>query len=83
VDLKFDPNSNPPAYVSEDQNTRIEKGESVRMRLIGTRVDATEIVRRIIFFRLKRVDSVSMLTSHPSFFLFQHSLRLEQFETII
>ncbi|KAI8854532.1 RNA polymerase Rpb7 [Chytridium lagenaria] len=38
--LKFDPNSNPPAYFGEGQN---RKRETVRMRIVGTRVDATEI----------------------------------------
>lgn len=46
--LRFDANANPPAYVGEqeyDQNgARIEKGETVRIRIVGTRIDATEIV---------------------------------------
>ncbi|KAJ3134850.1 DNA-directed RNA polymerase II subunit [Irineochytrium annulatum] len=44
--LKFNPNANPPAYVGEGQevdNTKIEKGETVRIRIVGTRVEATEI----------------------------------------
>ncbi|KAJ3410772.1 DNA-directed RNA polymerase II subunit [Chytridiales sp. JEL 0842] len=44
--LKFDPNSNPPAYAGEGQDfqdQRIEKGEAVRMRIVGTAVDAMEI----------------------------------------
>ncbi len=63
--LKFDANSNPPAYVGDaglvnflfflnvskegSGETRLEKGESVRMRIIGTRVDATQIVSFIVF----------------------------------
>ncbi|KAJ1340211.1 hypothetical protein BSLG_005204 [Batrachochytrium salamandrivorans] len=47
--LKFDSNSNPPAYVGEGQefgeaSLRVEKGATVRLRIVGTRVDATEIV---------------------------------------
>ncbi|KAJ3206405.1 DNA-directed RNA polymerase II subunit [Entophlyctis luteolus] len=44
--LRFDPNSNPPAYSGETQDMqliKIEKGESLRIRILGTRVDATEI----------------------------------------
>ncbi|KAJ1531284.1 DNA-directed RNA polymerase II subunit, partial [Cladochytrium tenue] len=44
--LKFEPNTNPPAYIGEGQelqDTRIEKNETVRIRLVGTRLDATEI----------------------------------------
>jgi len=39
--LRFDPNSNPPSYASDDQI--IEKNTRVRLKIVGTRVDATEI----------------------------------------
>jgi len=39
--MKFDPNANPPCFASEDQV--IEKGTKVRLKIVGTRVDATEI----------------------------------------
>ncbi|KAJ3274895.1 DNA-directed RNA polymerase II subunit [Terramyces sp. JEL0728] len=46
--LQFDPNSNPAAYVGKgeefgDAGVRIEKGEAVRIRISGTRVEATAI----------------------------------------
>ena len=44
--MKFDPNANPPAYAGESEDTqdsKVEKGECVRLRIIGTRIDATEI----------------------------------------
>ncbi|KAI0030626.1 hypothetical protein K488DRAFT_79534 [Vararia minispora EC-137] len=40
-DLRFDHNANPPAFASEDQT--IEKGTKIRLKIVGTRVDATEI----------------------------------------
>ncbi|KAH9971032.1 hypothetical protein BGW80DRAFT_1475052 [Lactifluus volemus] len=40
-DLKFDPSSNPPSYTSQDQV--IENNTKIRIKIIGTRVDATEI----------------------------------------
>ncbi|KAG1897165.1 RNA polymerase Rpb7 [Suillus fuscotomentosus] len=40
-DMKFDPTSNPPSFASEDQI--IEKNTRVRLKIVGTRVDATEI----------------------------------------
>jgi len=40
-DMKYDPTSNPPSFASEDQI--IEKGTKVRLKIVGTRVDATEI----------------------------------------
>ncbi|KAF8919440.1 hypothetical protein BDZ89DRAFT_991085 [Hymenopellis radicata] len=39
--MKFDPNSNPPSFASDDQI--IEKTTLVRLKIVGTRVDATEI----------------------------------------
>ncbi|OZJ01992.1 hypothetical protein BZG36_04692, partial [Bifiguratus adelaidae] len=40
-DFKFDPNGNPPSYQSDDQT--IQKDVHVRLKIVGTRVDATEI----------------------------------------
>ncbi|KAG8933724.1 DNA-directed RNA polymerase II subunit [Tulasnella sp. 417] len=40
-EMKFDPNSNPPSYASQDQI--IERDTHVRLKIVGTRVDATEI----------------------------------------
>ncbi|KAI9320664.1 hypothetical protein BX666DRAFT_1875280 [Dichotomocladium elegans] len=40
-DMHFDPNGNPPSYSSEDQT--IQKDVQVRIKLVGTRIDATEI----------------------------------------
>ncbi|KAI0041828.1 hypothetical protein FA95DRAFT_1548271 [Auriscalpium vulgare] len=40
-DLKFDHASNPPSFTSADQV--IEKNTKVRLKIVGTRVDATEI----------------------------------------
>ncbi|KAJ3718390.1 RNA polymerase Rpb7 [Lentinula raphanica] len=40
-DMKFEPNSNPPSFASEQQI--IEKDTKIRLKIVGTRVDATEI----------------------------------------
>ncbi|KZW00712.1 hypothetical protein EXIGLDRAFT_720950 [Exidia glandulosa HHB12029] len=40
-DMRFDPNSNPPSFASDEQI--IEKNTHVRLKIVGTRVDATEI----------------------------------------
>ncbi|KAF8194706.1 hypothetical protein BJ912DRAFT_959180 [Pholiota molesta] len=40
-DMRFDPNSNPPSFASDEQI--IEKNTRVRLKIVGTRVDATEI----------------------------------------
>ncbi|KAH8550378.1 RNA polymerase Rpb7 [Umbelopsis sp. PMI_123] len=40
-DMRFDPNGNPPCYQSEDQI--IQKDIHVRLKIVGTRIDATEI----------------------------------------
>lgn len=41
-DMKYDPNANPPNYSGDDQV--IEKGAKVRLKIVGIRTDATEIV---------------------------------------
>ncbi|CAO3671547.1 unnamed protein product [Umbelopsis vinacea] len=41
TDMRFDPNGNPPCYQSEDQI--IQKDIHVRLKIVGTRIDATEI----------------------------------------
>ncbi|EPX71505.1 DNA-directed RNA polymerase complex II subunit Rpb7 [Schizosaccharomyces osmophilus] len=40
-DMRFDPAANPPNYSGEDQV--IERGSNVRLKIVGTRTDATEI----------------------------------------
>ncbi|KAJ2498553.1 DNA-directed RNA polymerase II subunit [Coemansia sp. RSA 1972] len=40
-DMKIDMNTNPPSFHSDDQ--KIEKGTLVRIKLIGTNIDATKI----------------------------------------
>jgi hypothetical protein len=52
--MKFDPNSQPPTFASD--NEIIEKGSKVRIQLVGTRVEAAEMVSAIEF-------SVTSLTS--------------------
>lgn len=43
-EFTFDPNVTAPCYVGEEGiNQRIAKDELVRLRIIGTRIDATEI----------------------------------------
>eukprot|EP00158_Paraphelidium_tribonemae_P000351 Partr_v1_DN21738_c0_g1_i1_m7602 putative RNA polymerase II len=42
-DMEFDSNSNPPCYQTDDQTVKLEKDEWVRVKIVGTRVDATEI----------------------------------------
>ena len=72
-DMRFDPNSNPPSFASDDQVRYlvshnhgeltypetaqiIEKNTRVRLKIVGTRVDATEIVRRL-FHRASSLTS--------------------------
>lgn len=55
LDLQFDPNSNPPAFVSEDQSTRIRKSSAVRLRVVGLKIEARHIVSEFQFlFNISR-----------------------------
>ncbi|GAA5912345.1 DNA-directed RNA polymerase II subunit RPB7 [Sporobolomyces salmoneus] len=42
-DFSFDPNANPPCFTSNEDVLKIEKGTKIRLKIVGTRVDATEI----------------------------------------
>ncbi|CAG8565776.1 3632_t:CDS:2, partial [Ambispora gerdemannii] len=41
TDMKFNPYINPPAF--SDENNTIEKGSNCRIKIVGTRFDATDI----------------------------------------
>ncbi|KAL8276815.1 hypothetical protein RQP46_010746 [Phenoliferia psychrophenolica] len=43
ADFSFDPNANPPCFASTEDTLKIEKGTKIRLKIVGTRVDATEI----------------------------------------
>ncbi|KAH8926654.1 hypothetical protein BT69DRAFT_1214975 [Atractiella rhizophila] len=45
-DLKFDPNSNPPCYSSEEDTQTIAVNTKVRLKIVGVRIDATEITEQ-------------------------------------
>lgn len=42
-ELEFDPNLTPPCYRTADSETLIQTGDPIRLRVIGTRVDANDI----------------------------------------
>jgi len=43
ADMAFDPQATPTCFVSDDGNVKIEKDCEVRLKVVGTRVDANEI----------------------------------------
>ncbi|GAA6023566.1 hypothetical protein JCM10207_005716 [Rhodosporidiobolus poonsookiae] len=42
-DFAFDPNANPPCFSSTEDTMLIQKSTKIRLKIVGTRVDATEI----------------------------------------
>lgn len=42
-DLEFDPNSNPSCYKSRDEEVVIKVDDEIRVKIVGTRVDAADI----------------------------------------
>ncbi|CAH3173668.1 unnamed protein product, partial [Porites evermanni] len=42
-DMEFDPNSNPPCYKTQDEDIVIQQDDEIRLRIVGTRVDANDI----------------------------------------
>lgn len=43
-DMQFCPNGNPPCYKSKDEDVVISSEDKIRLKIVGTRVDATGIV---------------------------------------
>lgn len=42
--MQFCPNGNPPCYKSQDEDVVITAEDKIRLKIVGTRVDATGIV---------------------------------------
>ena len=43
ADMTFDPNSNPPCYKTKDEDMVIHQDDEIRLKIVGTRVDASDI----------------------------------------
>ncbi|XP_023319602.1 DNA-directed RNA polymerase II subunit RPB7 [Eurytemora carolleeae] len=43
VDMTFDPNSNPACYKTADEDMVIQQDDEIRLKIVGTRVDASDI----------------------------------------
>lgn len=43
ADMVFDASSNPPAYKTDDEDVVIAQDDEIRLKIVGTRVDATDI----------------------------------------
>ena len=63
-DFKFSA-SEEPAFVSTDEAVRVQAGAEVRLRIVGARMDATEIVRSYLLGKLNR----QILDEFPDFFI--------------
>jgi len=42
-DMEFDPDSNPPCYKTKEEDMVIQQDDEIRLKIVGTRVDANEI----------------------------------------
>ncbi|XP_059350891.1 DNA-directed RNA polymerase II subunit RPB7 isoform X2 [Daphnia carinata] len=42
-DMQFDPNSTPPCYKTQDEDVVIQQDDEIRIKIVGLRVDATDI----------------------------------------
>lgn len=43
--MEFCPNVNPPCYKSKQEDSVIQEEDVIRLKIVGTRVDASGIVR--------------------------------------
>lgn len=44
--MQFCPNGNPPCYKSQEEDVVIAAEDKIRLKIVGTRVDATGIVSK-------------------------------------
>ncbi len=43
-EMEFDPAGQPPCYKSKDEDIMIKQDDEIRLKIVGTRVDASGIV---------------------------------------
>ena len=43
ADMSFDSNSNPPCYKTSEDDVVIQEDDAIRVKIVGTRVDASDI----------------------------------------
>lgn len=43
ADMTFDANSSPPCYKTQDEDVVIQQDDEIRLKIVGTRIDATDI----------------------------------------
>lgn len=69
-EFEFD-TTNDPCYITADGEQKITPGGEVRLRIVGTRVDANEIVRRSLFQMLLLMPgaAVTMSITHISVYI--------------
>lgn len=64
--MEFCPNVNPPCYKSKQEDNVIQEEDVIRLKIVGTRVDATGIVSAICpcihLFKKKRFEILSIST---------------------
>lgn len=53
--MQFCPNGNPPCYKSQEEDVVIAAEDKIRLKIVGTRVDATGIVS-LYFIQLEHLD---------------------------
>ena len=58
--MQFCPNGNPPCYKSKDEDVVISGEDKIRLKIVGTRVDATGIVSNLSWFILIKLLLVNV-----------------------
>lgn len=67
ADMEFCPNVNPPCYKSKQEDNVIQEEDVIRLKIVGTRVDATGIVSTYIphLIAMYRYTSSHVCTLEP------------------
>lgn len=91
--MQFDPNSTPPCYKTQDEDVVIQQDDEIRIKIVGLRVDATDIVSHyctlkkhqifINFFLSLLLEHLWMTTWVWSVDLFQAMFSLSQYDSCV
>ena len=58
LEMDFDPNSASPCYKTKDEDLVIQKNDEIRLKIIGLRIDATDIVN-LLYLNLKLINNIN------------------------
>lgn len=73
ADMEFCPNVNPPCYKSKQEDNVIQEEDVIRLKIVGTRVDATGIVSILLDKNYFKYDIGSLYLKNGTLILYTYN----------